>query len=149
MAQWILKSNGNVVPRRTLRSLQTDEIHSLNEQKKRDVFDALIEKRWGTSISPPIVETVTDDDDNWEEYEDSDEPARIVPDVEDAVDANGRLLNQQPAYDRLINAEVQLQQGDDITNAKITRRALGPDGNVAGRYDDLSPIHIGRCRRTR
>ena len=31
MAQWILKANGNVVTRRTMRSLQVDELHSLQE----------------------------------------------------------------------------------------------------------------------
>jgi transposase InsO family protein len=90
MAQWILKSNGNVIPRRTLRPLHIDETHSPDEQKKREIFDALIERRWGNSISPPTVTTVTDgDDEEWQEYEDDDEPARIIPDVEDAVDANG------------------------------------------------------------
>jgi hypothetical protein len=37
MAQWILKANGNVVPRRTLRSLNTAELHSPTEAKKRTI----------------------------------------------------------------------------------------------------------------
>ena len=45
----------------------------------------------------------------WEEWGDQDEEPREVPEIEDTVDANGRLLDQQPAYDRIINAEVQLQ----------------------------------------
>ena len=45
-------------------------------------------------------------------YEDDEEEARIVPKIEDAVDANGKLINQQPAYDTIINAEVRLQLGD-------------------------------------
>ena len=44
-----------------------------------------------------------DDDDASEEYEDDVEQPRLIPDIEDAVDANGRLLNQQPAYDKLLN----------------------------------------------
>jgi hypothetical protein len=126
MAQWILKSNGNVVPRRTMRPLQTDELHSPEEQKKRESVDALIERRWGTSINPPNISTPTDNEE-WEEYEDEDEPARIIPNIEDTVDARGRLLNQQPAYDRLIHAEVQLQLGDEVTSGTVTQRALGPD----------------------
>ena len=39
MAQWILKVNGRVVPR---RSLKIDEIHSPVEIKTREVFDELI-----------------------------------------------------------------------------------------------------------
>ena len=55
MAQWILKANGEVVPRRTLRSLKPEEIHSPIEQKKRDLFDELITCRWGTSLTPPLL----------------------------------------------------------------------------------------------
>jgi len=110
MAQWILKANGNVVPRWTLRPLKTEELHSKTEAKKRKTFNALIERRWGTSINPPKVEKQNsnndDDDDASEEYEDDVEQPRHIPDIEDTVDANGRLLNQQPAYDKLLNAEV-------------------------------------------
>ena len=46
MAQWILKANGRVVPRRSLRSLKVDELHSPVEIKMREVFDELIKRRW-------------------------------------------------------------------------------------------------------
>ena len=45
MSQWILKVNGRVVPRRSLRPLKVDEIHSPVEIKKREVFDELIKRR--------------------------------------------------------------------------------------------------------
>ncbi len=102
MAQWILKANGNVVPRRSHRPMKTEEVHSEQEQRKRKLFDDLIEKRWGTSINPPSTEGSSDSDNGgteFEEYEDEVEEARIVPNIEDTVDANGRLLNQMPAYD--------------------------------------------------
>jgi hypothetical protein len=54
----------------------------------------------------------------------------------DTVDASGRLLDQQPAYERLINAEVHLQLGDTYQKARVTGRAIGPDGVVVGVYDD-------------
>ena len=132
MAQWVLKANGNVVPRRSLRPLQVAEIHSPVEAKKRKVFDELIERRWGTSISPPK----TDAKPEFENYEDDDEAERVVPEIEDAVDANGRLLDQRPAYDMIINAEVQLQLGEEFAVGKVTQRALGPDGTVVGTYDE-------------
>jgi hypothetical protein len=50
MAQWILKANGRVVPRRTCRPLSVAERHSPEELRKRTIFDGLIERRWGTSI---------------------------------------------------------------------------------------------------
>ena len=52
MAQWILKVNGRVVPRRSLRPLKVDEIHSPVEVKKREVFDEIIKRRWGTPMTP-------------------------------------------------------------------------------------------------
>ena len=135
MAQWILKANGNVIPRRSSRPLKTDEIHSIDEQKKREIFDGLIERRWGTSINPPPNSDKENQLDDFEEYEDEDEMARIVPDIEDTVDNNGKLLNQQPAYDRILNSEVSLQIGEEMSVGKVTRRALGPDGTIAGTYD--------------
>ena len=135
MAQWILKANGNVVPRRSSRPLTVGEIHSQDEISKRKIFDGLIERRHGTSINPPI-ESDDDTRDEWEEYEDEDEPARISPEIEDTVDVNGRLLNQQPAYDKILHAEVCLQKGDNMAVGKVTNRAIRPNGGVAGTYDD-------------
>ena len=39
MAQWALKANGNVVPCRTTRSLNTSELSSETEKRKRNFFD--------------------------------------------------------------------------------------------------------------
>ena len=55
MAQWILKENGNVIQHRTLRSLNVSELYSPKEKKKREKFDALIERIWGTSINSKIA----------------------------------------------------------------------------------------------
>jgi hypothetical protein len=135
MAQWILKSNGQVIPRRSLRPLKVEETHSDREKDMRRIFDRLIERRWGTAMTPPNC-TTTDTEDPYDEYEDDDEAARVLPDIEDTVDAKGKLLNQMPAYDQILNAEVSLQLGDDMALGKVTQRAVGPDGNVAGTYDD-------------
>jgi hypothetical protein len=136
MAQWILKANGRVVPRRTCRPLSVAERHSPEELRKRTIFDGLIERRWGTSINPPAPNDEEDEYDEYEEYEDDDEVARTVPDIEDTVDANGQLLNQMPAYDKIINSEVALQLGEGFSTGKVTQRAIGPDGTTAGTYDD-------------
>ena len=72
MEQWILKSNGSVVHRRTLHPLHTDELHSPEEHKKQNIFGALIEKRWGTSINPPLI-SITINEKTGEENEDKDE----------------------------------------------------------------------------
>ena len=136
MAQWILKANGEVVPRRTSRPLKVDEIHSVMEQGRRTIFDGLIARRWGTSINPPVDPSNEAGDKDFEEYEDPDEPKRTVPDIEDMVDATGKLLNTQPAYDKILQSEVSLQLGESMSRGKVTKRAIGPDGTVAGTYDD-------------
>eukprot|EP00957_Ditylum_brightwellii_P119803 9140705-Ditylum_brightwellii.AAC.1 len=56
--------------------------------------------------------------------------------MEETVDANGTLIDQQQAYDKIINAEVQLHHEDHITTGKAKRRALGPHGRTAGSYHD-------------
>jgi hypothetical protein len=136
MAQWLLKANGNVVPRRTSRPLHIAELHSPTEAKKRETFDALIERRWGTSINPPPASPEPED---FEEYSDDDEEPRIIPEIDEPVDSTGKLLNQQPTYDQIISAKVQLQLGDEVSVGQVRRRALGPDGIVVGTYHD-NPI---------
>ena len=51
MARWILKASGRVIPHRTSQTLKVDEIHSEMELKKREIFDGLIERIWGTYAS--------------------------------------------------------------------------------------------------
>ena len=55
MVQWVLKENGNVIPRRLIRPLRVDELHSDIEIKKRETFDTLIERRHDTSTTPSNV----------------------------------------------------------------------------------------------
>ena len=135
MAQWILKANGRVVPRRTLRPLTPAELSSETEVEKRRIFDNLITKRWGTSALAAPVEPK----DEFVEYEDDVEEPRLIPEFDDPVDANGRPLDQQPLYDKLINAEVILQQGDGMKAAKVKGRSTDPDGRSVGTYDE-NPI---------
>ena len=126
MAQWILKANGRVVPRRSLRPLKVDEIHSPVEIKKREVFDELIKRRWGTPMTPPNTQQPK----AFEKYEDHEQKEQPTLEVEDIVDSTGKLINQQPAYDQIINAEVQLQLKEEMVNGKVIQRTIGADGQV-------------------
>ena len=45
-----LKENGNVVPRRIVKPLTEDELHSPNEGRLRQIFDKLIERRFGKPV---------------------------------------------------------------------------------------------------
>jgi len=135
MSQWILKSNGRVVPRRTHRPLTVPELHSGHEQEKRTLFDAMIERKYGKAMHG----TKPKQADDFEEYSTPEEEAKMVIDIEDTVDASGRMLNQNPAYDKLLQAEVLLQLDGQSKRGKVTQRAVGPDGEQRGRYDE-NPI---------
>ena len=74
------------------------------------------------------------DDPVLEIYEDNSEEPRTEPDLEVSVDSNRRLFNQLPAYGRLLNAEVQLQLGEELMMGKVKCHALGPEGKVVGNY---------------
>ena len=72
MSQWILKSTGKVVPRRTTRPLRTEEKHSPVEIKKRQMFDAIIRRKLGNSWikDPSVIKASGADDNEWEQYHD-------------------------------------------------------------------------------
>jgi hypothetical protein len=132
MSQWILKANGKVIARRTLRPLTHIEISSETEIRKRQEWDVLAEARWGSPFEPPI--DVTCDPDLLNEYEDDDEKARVLPEFTDPVDAFGSPIDQQPAYDTMLNTELMLPNGDSYKPAKVVRRTIGPDGQARGSY---------------
>ena len=50
------------------------------------------------------------------------------------MNTNGRFINQQPAYDWLINSEFLLQHENDLQDTKVIQRSIGQDGTVAGEY---------------
>ena len=106
------------------------------ENKKRDVFDAMIERRMGTSIDPPPTpedrDPTMEDPANQNDLDDDDEMDELVesPDHEDILDLTGRSLEQQPAFDKIINAEVMIQNGDEMAMGKVARRSLDADGRM-------------------
>ena len=111
MCQWILKANGKVVPRRTMRKLTVSELRSPAEVRKREVFDNLIRARFPSTVKSLSNKGGPDaPSKDFEKWESEEEPMLASPNHEDTVDANGRLINQQPAFDTIINAEVLLAE---------------------------------------
>jgi hypothetical protein len=108
---------------------------SETEKAKRSVFTDLIKARWGTSASPPLAETIKDYD--FESYEDDDEMPFSMPEFDDPVDATGRALDSQPAYDKLINAELMLPQNGEYQPVTVIGRTVGPNGRPKGNYDEV------------
>ena len=45
-------------------------------------------------------------------------------------------MNLNQPCDKLIHAEVQMQNQDKMQLGKVLRRAMGPDGRTAGTHDD-------------
>ena len=109
------------------------------EIKKREVLDDLIWRRGGSPMTP----SNTQQQNVFGKYEDHEQQEQPTLEVEDIVDSTGKLINQQPASDQIINAEVQLQLGEEMVTGKVTQRTIGLDGQVTGTYDNnpyLSPI---------
>ena len=48
----------------------------------------------------------------------------------------GRVLEQQPAFDKIINAEVMIQNADEMEMGKVARQSLDADGRMTGTYHD-------------
>ena len=55
----------------------------------------------------------------FESYEDDDQQQFTIPNIEDSVDSTGRLINQFPAYDRIINVEVQMQLNEQVMKGTV------------------------------
>jgi len=77
--------------------------------------------------------------DSFTEYDDVDEDPWIIPEIDDPVDASGKAIDQQLMYDQLIDAEITMQQDDNLKNAKVIGRSVVPDGRTAGAYHN-NPI---------
>ena len=94
----------------------------------------MIERRYGNSIAAPT--TPAEGYETTEPYEDDGQQQFTIPGIEDSVDSTGRLINQCPAYDCIINAEVQMQLDEQIMKGTVKRRVLGLDGRTTGKYDN-------------
>ena len=98
MVQWVLKENGHVIPRRLIRPLRVDELHSDIEIKKRETFDTLIERRHDTSTTPSNVSPSDPKEDDGEARNEwlvchyDIEVPRLIPDIDDIIDIQGKLL---------------------------------------------------------
>lgn len=140
MCQWILKANGHVVPCGTVCPLTEDEKHNPIVLKHQTAFDGLIERRWGSLIKPPKSENAKGKDMEWELYEDEEQTASQTLDIEDIVDAKGKIFNQEPVWDRMLRAEIAINRetpGAMVQSKGVAKRhAVTPTGKSMGAYDN-------------
>ena len=132
MAQNILTSKGKIIPRRTLRRLRPDEIHSESEKSKRSIFTSIIKQKLGDSMTKPPKPLAPD----HVPYSDECDPDPIhLPDDNDPVLPDGTAAFEKPITDHWIHAELNLPQGETLSKAKVIGRAKDNNGEVIGEYD--------------
>jgi len=131
MSQWILKSNGRIVARRTCRPLTNEEWHSEVEKRKRNLFDEAIRSKLGTSIKLPIKLPQPEE---YEVYEDDTEVVCEIPEVDEMSPQSSDHDVNESLYDLLVSAEVMLPDGDDMKPARVRKQSRDQDGNVIGTY---------------
>ena len=140
MTQAILRINGRVVPRRTVRPLTVSEIQSPVEIKKREEFDKSITKLLGNCKEPLPSGTKLDQDsmptlDDFMCEEDGN--ISLPPSLlDDPVDFTGKAVYDQPPTDALINMEILLPQGEEFQRATVKRRATDHEGKLVGEFNE-------------
>ena len=126
----ILKANGEVVPRSTLRALSPEELANPVHQERRAQFDKSIVDALGRPSVPgdfPSENLMPE----LEYYED---------DVDVMPDAPDEELEPTPeAGDRYVNADLLLPRGDTLARGRVIGRKRDADGNTVGRAHD-NPI---------
>jgi hypothetical protein len=131
MLRKVLKINGEVMFRVSVRGLTLDEIQSPYEQKRRQEYDEAIKVKLGKGmqdhefkLDPDFADFVTPTHDC---YEDKKEPAFEMPDIDDMDE------HDVDAYDQYVGASVQLSIGDKVQTGKATGRIRGIDGVARGK----------------
>ena len=122
MTQWVLKYNGQIFPKRTMRHLAPEEWAHEIEIKKRSEFNDAIKARYSDSLSLPdkTLKNPQDRDDTNDLPFDEVSPS--IPEA-DIIDDQGRPLHPSSAVDLLMNAEVLLPQGEEKRLAKVIKGA--------------------------
>lgn len=139
MVQGILNENGIVVPRRTVRPLNPQEIDSETESQKRNGFDMQIKMKLGDSMTSNIKENNNDQYDNFEVEDLINEPKEpsISTLYDDGPIVNSTLLYEKPINEILVEAESKLILNEDKDHDKIIDECDQADTT----YDDTPFKH--------
>lgn len=129
MTRKVLKANGKVVYRSTVRGLTPDEMADETMTKERSKFDESVEKLLGDSFkyedfsNDPELESLGTP--SFEPYEDDEGRPVRTPEDDDEADPD--------TYDQYVGAEVVLPIGDKMMNAKVRGRKRQSDGTLRGK----------------
>ena len=59
----------------------------------------------------------------------------MIADIKNFVDANGRLIDQQPSYENILNFKVALLLDERVVAGWVQHQVLVPKYKIVGRYD--------------
>jgi hypothetical protein len=131
MTRNILKQNGMVMYRSSVRSLTQDAIRSPTEQKERQEFDIAIEEKFVPAMSkddfqddPDYADFITQ---TFDCYEDDEVPPSKMPDIYDI-----KKEHDVDTYDQYAGAHVRFTIGNEIRSGKVLRRNHKLDDTVRG-----------------
>jgi hypothetical protein len=131
MSGKVLKINGEVMFRVSVRGLALEEIQIPDEQKTRQEYDESIKVKLGKGmqdhefkLDPDFADFMTPTHDY---YEDKKEPAFEMPDIDNLDE------HDVDTYDQYVGASMQLSIGDKVQTGKVTGRKLGLDGVARGK----------------
>jgi hypothetical protein len=130
MTRKILKANGQIVYRSTVRHLTPDEMADEAMKRKREEFTNSVNSALGEgfkyedfandpeleSFDTPTYQTYSDDDDG---------EAMQATDIDDEFDAD--------THDRYVGASVTLPIGDRMMSARVRGRKRDADGSLRGK----------------
>jgi hypothetical protein len=129
MVHKILKANGQVMYRTSVRSLMPDDIHSPSELKECEAFDAVIEEKNGSPMTQADFKDYAGFvSPTFECYEDDEVPASKMMDIDDVKDKD-----DVDTYDQYDGAQVRVTIGDGILTGKVIRRKHEIYGTLKGR----------------
>jgi hypothetical protein len=83
----------------------------------------LIKAKWGDSINPP--KDLEGKSIDFANNEDDANASCDIPDIEDTIDTDDYLIDNQPSYDKMINAEVMMQQDKKSVRYIVKGRTVG------------------------
>lgn len=128
MCAKIMKENGQVVERTTLRGLTPQEAVDLEHCKRRDAFLKKVHEKLGPKTEEkdlgPEGLGLVEKEEIHELWEDEDGPS--FPDLDD------ELPEAQVTEDYLVNAEILLPRGAHEEKARVVSRKRDRDGNPVG-----------------
>jgi Reverse transcriptase (RNA-dependent DNA polymerase) len=128
MTYWVLKSNGYVLARSTVRPLTEEERKSPDEHKAQELFNTELKEKIG-DFDPNLIHATN------EVYEDTNWTSQTDPEhkTDEYVTIPSTEHDELPGPELLINAEVVLPRGDRMEIAKILKRKRNEDGLFIGR----------------